>query len=166
MECVVPWACPPALIAPCSSKGKRGPPPSAVQTILQIHFLQQWLTLSDPALEEALHDVPLFQEFAPLSWDQRPPDESTILRFRYLLKHHKLAEQILVVVNDRRIGKGLMLKSGAAVNATLIAAPSSTKKSIGKRDTEMHQTNKGNHRYFGTKAHIDVHAGLGLVHTV
>ena len=166
MERVVPWGDLVALIAPYAPEGKKGRPPFAVQTMLRIHFMQQWFTLSDPAMEEALHDVPLFREFAQLSWDQRLPDESTILRFRHLLEKHKLAEQILAVVNDLLTGKGLMLKAGTVVDATLIAAPSSTKNSSGDRDPEMHQTKKGNQWYFGMKAHIGVDAESGLVHTV
>ena len=166
MERVVPWADLVALIAPYAAPGNKGRPPFAVQTMLRIHFMQQWFTLSDPAMEEALHDVPLFREFAQLSWDQRLPDESTILRFRHLLERHKLAEQILAVVNDMLTGKGLMLKAGTVVDATLIAAPSSTKNSSGQRDPEMHQTKKGNQWYFGMKAHIGVDAESGLVHTV
>jgi IS5 family transposase len=166
MERVVPWADLVALIAPFAPEGKKGRPPFAVQTMLRIHFMQQWFTLSDPAMEEALHDVPLFREFAQLSWDQRLPDESTILRFRHLLEKHKLAEQILAVVGDMLISKGLLLKAGTVVDATLIAAPSSTKNSSGERDPEMHQTKKGNQWYFGMKAHIGVDAESGLVHTV
>jgi IS5 family transposase len=166
MERVVPWGDLVALIAPFAPEGKKGRPPFAVQTMLRIHFMQQWFTLSDPAMEEALHDVPLFREFAQLSWDQRLPDESTILRFRHLLEKHKLAEQILGVVGDMLISKGLLLKAGTVVDATLIAAPSSTKNSSGERDPEMHQTKKGNQWYFGMKAHIGVDAESGLVHTV
>jgi len=166
MERVVPWGDLVALIAPYAPEGKKGRPPFAVQTMLRIHFMQQWFTLSDPAMEEALHDVPLFREFAQLSWDQRLPDESTILRFRHLLEKHKLAEQILGVVGDMLISKGLLLKAGTVVDATLIAAPSSTKNSSGERDPEMHQTKKGNQWYFGMKAHIGVDAESGLVHTV
>jgi IS5 family transposase len=92
MESVVPWAELVALIAPYAPESRRGRPPFAVQTMLRIHFTQQWFTLSDPAMEEALHGVPLFREFARLSWDQRLPDESTILRFRHLLEEHKLAQ--------------------------------------------------------------------------
>ena len=166
MERVVPWGDLVALIAPFAPEGKKGRPPFAVQTMLRIHFMQQWFTLSDPAMEEALHDVPLFREFAQLGWDQRLPDESTILRFRHLLEKHKLAEQILVIVSNMLIGKGLLLKAGTVVDATLIAAPSSTKNSSGERDPEMHQTKKGNQWYFGMKAHIGVDAESGLVHTV
>jgi IS5 family transposase len=153
---VVPCADLEALIEPHAPKRKTGRPPFALQTMLRIHFMQQWFTLSDPAMEEALHDVPLFREFAQLTWDQRLPDESTILRFRNLLEHHKPAEQMLALVNQVLQGKGLMLKSGTVVDAVLIAAPSSTKNSSGERDPEMRQSKKGNQWFFGMKAHIGV----------
>jgi IS5 family transposase len=118
-------------------------------------------------MEEALHDVPLFREFAGLGgWSDRLPDESTILRFRHLLEKHKLAAQILGLVNELLCAKGLMLRAGTVVDATLIAAPSSTKNASGERDPEMHQSKKGNQWYFGMKAHIGVDAESGLVHTV
>ena len=130
--------------------------------MLRIHFMQQWFNLLDPAVEDALHDVPVFREFAGLGgWDDRLPDESTILMFRHLLEQHKLAPQILLVVNQL-----LMAKSGTVVDATLIAAPSSTKNTSGERDPEMKQSKKGNQWYFGMKAHIGVDADSGLVHTV
>ena len=153
---MVPCADLEALIEPHAPKRKTGRPPFALQTMLRIHFMQQWFTLSDPAMEEALHDVPLFREFAQLTWDQRLPDESTILRFRHLLERHKLAEQMLALVNQVLQGKGLMLKSGTVVDAVLIAAPSSTKNSSGERDPEMRQSKKGNQWFFGMKAHIGV----------
>jgi IS5 family transposase len=134
--------------------------------MLRIHFMQQWFTLSDPAMEEALHDITLFREFAGLGWDSRLPDETTILRFRRLLEKHKLAEQILATVNELLSTKGLLLKTGTVVDATLIAAPSSTKNASGERDPEMHQAKKGNQWHFGMKAHIGVDAQSGMVHTV
>ena len=166
MERVVPWAALVELVSPYAPEGKKGRPPFPVQTMLRIHFMQQWFTLSDPAMEEALHDIALFREFAGLGWDSRLPDESTILRFRHLLEKHKLAEQILAAVNELLRDKGLMLKAGTVVDATLIAAPSSTKNQSGERDPEMHQTKKGNQWHFGMKAHIGVDAESGLVHTV
>ena len=166
MERVVPWPALVELVAPYAPEGTKGRPPFAVEAMLRIHFMQQWFTLSDPAMEEALHDVPLFREFAGLGWDSRLPDESTILRFRHLLERHKLADQILALVNDLLIGKGLLLKAGTVVDATLIAAPSSTKNKGGQRDPEMHQSKKGNQWFFGMKAHIGVDADSGLVHTV
>ncbi len=166
MERVVPWGSLVELIAPYAPEGKRGRPPFAIETMLRIHFMQQWFTLSDPAMEEALHDVPLFREFASLGWDTRLPDETTILRFRRLLEDHKLAPQILGVVNELLSSKGLLLRTGTVVDATLIAAPSSTKNAAGERDPEMKQSRKGQQWYFGMKAHIGVDADSGLVHTV
>ncbi len=166
MEHVVPWAALVQIVAPHSSEGKKGRPPFPIETMLRVHFMQQWFTLSDPAMEEALHDMPLFREFAGLTWDSRIPDESTILRFRHLLEKHKLTEQILATVNAVLLDKGLMLKAGTVVDATLIAAPSSTKNQSGERDPEMKQSKKGNQWHFGMKAHIGVDAESGLVHTV
>jgi IS5 family transposase len=166
MERVVPWATLMALVAPYAPEGKKGRPPFDVETMLRIHFMQQWFTLSDPAMEEALHDMPLFREFAHLDYSTRLPDESTILRFRHLLEQHKLADQMLATINELLRDKGLLLKAGTVVDATLIAAPSSTKNKQGERDPEMHQTKKGNQWYFGMKAHIGVDAESGLVHTV
>jgi len=167
MNHVVPWPSLVELVTPYAPEGKKGRPPFPVETMLRIHFMQQWFTLSDPAMEEALHDVPLFREFAGLdNWNTRLPDESTILRFRHLLETHKLAAQMLEVINDLLRAKGLMLKAGTVVDATLIAAPSSTKNASGERDPEMHQSKKGNQWYHGMKAHIGVDAESGLVHTV
>ncbi|GKS77325.1 IS5 family transposase [Acidovorax sp. SUPP950] len=166
MEKVVPWAELVALVSPYLPEGKRGRPPFPCETMLRIHFMQQWFALSDPAMEEALHDMPVFREFAGLEgWDEWLPDESTILRFRHVLEKHKLAAQILQTVNDLFSAKGVMLKSGTVVDATLIAAPSSTKNSSGERDPEMKQSRKGQQWYFGMKCHIGVDADSGLVHT-
>jgi IS5 family transposase len=135
--------------------------------MLRIHLLQQFFGHSDPAMEEALHDIPLYREFAKLDAGiTRLPDESTILRFRHMLEQNDLGAQILAAVNAKLIDRGLMLKTGTVVDATLIAAPSSTKNDKGERDPEMHQTKKGNQWHFGMKAHIGVDADSGLVHTV
>jgi IS5 family transposase len=169
MNLVVPWAELVSLIAPHapSAGAKGGRPPFAVETMLRIHFLQQWFNLSDPAMEEALYDTPMFREFAGLDMgEDNLPDESTILRFRHLLEKNNLSLQLLATVNATLTAKGLLLKSGTVVDATLIAAPSSTKNSSGERDPEMHQTKKGNQWHFGMKAHIGVDADSGLVHTV
>ena len=132
----------------------------------RIHFMQQWFTLSDLSMEEAFFDTSLYREFAQLEEFARLPDESTILRFRHRLEKHKLAEQILSVVNELLTQQGLLLKAGTAVDATLIAASTSTKNKDKKRDPEMHSSKKGNQWYFGMKAHIGVDAESGLVHTV
>jgi IS5 family transposase len=167
MERVVPWGALVHIVEPHCPRAKTGRPPFAVETMLRIHYLQQWFGLSDPAMEEALHDVPLYREFAKVSEGiSRLPDETTILRFRHLLERHALAPDMLHLVNDILMAKGLMLRTGTAVDATLISAPSSTKNAEGERDPEMKQTRKGNNWYFGMKAHIGVDAASGLVHTV
>ena len=166
MDAVVPWAALVQLIAPYYPEGRNGRPPFGLETMLRVHFLQQWFTLSDPAMEEAFFDVPLYGEFAQLDMNGRMPDESTILRFRHRLEKHKLAEQVLATVNDLLVGNGLLLRVGTAVDATLIAAPTSTKNRDKARDPEMHSSKKGNQWYFGMKAHIGVDADSGLVHTV
>ncbi len=135
MNHVVPWPALVALIEPYAPRARTGRPPFAIETMLRVHFLQQWFSLSDPAMEEALHDVPLYREFAGLAGAVvRLPDETTILRFRHLLEAHDLAARMLGVVNDILTSKGLMLRAGTAVDATLIAAPSSTKNKDSARD--------------------------------
>jgi IS5 family transposase len=166
MEHVVPWAALVELIAPFYPQGRTGRPPFSLATMLRIHFMQQWFSLSDPAMEEAFFDTPLYREFAKLEEFGRLPDESTILRFRHRLEKHKLAAQILLTVNELLTQRGLLLKVGTAVDATLIPAPCSTKNKDKARDPEMHSSKKGNQWYFGMKAHIGVDADSGLVHTV
>ena len=167
MDQVIPWPELLALIAPYAPSGKTGRPPFAPEVMLRIHLLQQFFGHSDPAMEEALHDIPLYREFARLDAGiTRLPDESTILRFRHLLEAHDLGAQILEAVNAQLQRQGLLLKTGTVVDATLIAAPSSTKNVQGERDPEMHQTKKGNQWHFGMKVHIGVDADSGLVHTV
>ena len=141
--------------------------------MLRIHLLQQWFNLSDPAMEEALYDTPVFASFARLDPGMTTmPDESTISRFsetfgfRRLLETHQLGLQILALVNAILTDKHLLLRQGTVVDATLIAAPSSTKNASGERDPQMHQSKKGKQWYFGMKCHIGVDASSGLVHTV
>ena len=166
MERVVPWGALLALIAPHAPRKDIGRPPFGIEVMLRIHFLQQWFGLSDGAMEEALFDVPLYRQFAGLGGMSRLPDRVSILRFRHLLERHDLAPQMLQAVNATLAAQGLLLKEGTAIDATLIAAPSSSKNSTGTRDPEMHQTKKGNQWHFGMKAHIGVDADSGLVHTV
>jgi transposase, IS5 family len=128
--------------------------------------MQNWFGLSDPAMEEALYEIAPMRVFARLSVSKPIPDETTILHFRHLLEKNELAPEILRSVNAHLTRKGLMLKCGSIVDATIIAAPSSTKNEAGARDPEMHQVKKGNQWHFGMKAHIGVDADSGLVHTV
>jgi IS5 family transposase len=170
MSRVVPWRALVGLIQPFAPTGtgaKGGRPTFAVETMLHIHFLQQWFGLSDPAMKEALHDSALYCEFARLDAGLvQMADETAILRFRHLLEEHNLSIELQATINATLIAKGLMLNTGTVVDATLIAAPRSTKNSTGERDPEMHQTKKGNQWYFDMKAHIGVDADSGLVHTV
>ena len=166
MERVVPWTSLLAQIEPHYPKSGRGRQPYALETMLRIHFLQQWYALSDPAMEEALYEIASMRQFAKLSLLAGIPDETTILNFRHLLERHGLAAKLLQVVNRHLRDNRLLLRTGTIVDATIIDAPSSTKNSSGTRDPEMHQTKKGNQWFFGMKAHIGVDRDSGLVHTV
>ncbi|WP_372386191.1 IS5 family transposase [Xanthomonas sp. NCPPB 2586] len=167
MEQVVPWQQLLGLVAPhYPVSGRPGRQPYALATMLRIHLLQQWYALSDPAMEEALHEIPTLRRFAQLGGLDDIPDETTILNFRRLLETHGLAARMLEAVNAHLARKGQSLRSGTIVDATLIAAPSSTKNADHARDPEMHQTKKGNQWYFGMKAHIGVDEFSGLVHHV
>lgn len=166
MEKVVRWADLEALIAPYYCEGVKGWPPFALQTMLSTHFMQQWFTLSDPAMEEAFVDTPLYLLFAQIEEFTRLHDESAILRFRYRLEKYKLSEQMFQTVNVILEAKGLLLKHGTLVDPSLIAAPSSTKNKDPARDPEMHSSKKGEQIYFGKKARIGADAESGLVHTV
>ena len=167
MNQVVPWPVLLKLIEPHYPKlGRPGRQPYPLETMLRVHFLQQWYALSDPGMEEALYDTPVMRRFAGLGGLDTVPDETTILNFRRLLETHDLARQMLEQVNTFLSRKGLSLRGGTIVDATIIAAPSSTKNGDGRRDPEMHQTRKGNQWYFGMKAHIGVDDESGLVHHV
>ncbi|MDD2159287.1 IS5 family transposase [Pseudomonas sp. MIL19] len=165
MDRVVPWKGLIALIDPHYPKGEGGRPAYPLMAMLRVHLMQNWFGYSDPAMEEALYETTILRQFAGLSLE-RIPDETTILNFRRLLEKHELATGILAVINGYLGDRGLSLRQGTIVDATLINAPSSTKNKDGKRDPEMHQTKKGNQYYFGMKAHIGVDDESGLVHGV
>ena len=165
MDRVVPWKGLIALIEPHYPKGEGGRPAYPLMAMLRVHLMQNWFGYSDPAMEEALYETTILRQFAGLSLE-RIPDETTILNFRRLLEKHELAAGILAVINGYQGDRGLSLRQGTIVDATLINAPSSTKNKDGERDPEMHQTKKGNQYYFGMKAHIGVDDESGLVHSV
>jgi IS5 family transposase len=166
MEEVVPWKGLVKLIEPFYCAAERGRRPYPLKTMLRIHLMQNWFGLSDPAMEEALYEIGSMRAFAKLSLTRAIPDETTILNFRRRIEENDLAEDIFKLVNRHLTHKGLMLKRGTIVDATIIPAPSSTKNAERERDPEMHQTKKGEQWYFGMKAHIGVDADSGLVHTV
>ncbi|MGR9053794.1 MAG: IS5 family transposase [Gammaproteobacteria bacterium] len=167
MDEVIPWEKWVAEIEPHYPKAGRGRRPFPLLSMLNIHLIQQWFGYSDPGMEEALHDMPLLREFAGLdAGEEAMPDETTILRFRRLLENHQLASALFSKTAALLAEQGLLLREGTIVDATLIAAPPSTKNRKRKRDGEMSSTKKGNTYYFGLKAHIGVDADSGLVHTV
>jgi transposase, IS5 family len=166
MDLVMPWSELLTLIAPHAPVAKTGRPPFDLAMMLRIHCLQQWFGLSDLSTEEALFETSFLRDFVGISGTERIPDRVSILRFRHLLEEHELSPKILAVINAKLAAHGLLLKTGTVVDATLIAAPSSTKNKTGARDPEMHQAKKGNQWHFGMKAHIGVDAESGLVHTV
>lgn len=166
MNAVIPWAALVALIEPHYPRPRRGRPPMPIETMLRIYFLQQWFDLSDPAAEDGLYDSESMRRFAGLELsDDAIPDETTILRFRHLLEEHRLTERLFDSVRGLLEEKGLLLKAGTIVDATILSAPSSTKNASRQRDPEMKQARKGKMWYFGMK----VHAGTdrrGLVHSL
>ncbi len=167
MEEVIPWAKLLAVIEPHYPKGQRGRPPVGLERMLRVYFLQQWYALADEALEDALYDSQALRSFARLDLAaQGVPDATTLLNFRHLLETHHLCKGIFTAINADLTARGLLLRAGTLVDATLIAAPPSTKNKDKQRDPEMHQTKKGNQWYFGMKAHIGADRDSKLVHTV
>ncbi len=167
MERVVPWARLCGVIEPHYPKGERGRPPIGIERMLRIYFLQQWYALADEALEDALYDSQAMRNFAGIDLSVDPvPDATTLLKFRHLLEAHELTVRIFAEVGALLAERKLLMREGTIVDATIIAAPNSTKNARKERDPEMHQTKKGNQWHFGMKAHIGVDAASGLVHTV
>lgn len=169
MDAVVPWARLLALIAPHYPKvgPKGGRPPMPLETMLRVYFLQNWYALSDPMTEETLYDSEAMRRFAGIErGDDRVPDETTILNFRHLLERHGLTEAIFADVKAHLADRGLTLRSGTLVDATIIDAPSSTKNKAGARDPEMSSTKKGNDWFFGMKAPVGVDADSGITHSL
>lgn len=166
MDAVIPWKRLIALIEPHYPKAGNGRPPIGVDRMLRIYFLQQWFNLSDPQAEDAIYDSESMRRFAGVDLgDDTVPDETTILRFRHLLEREQLTASMFAEIRSLLEEKHLLLKAGTIVDATIIAAPSSTKNATETRDPEMKQTKKGNQWYFGMKLHIGTDR-RGIVHTV
>jgi transposase, IS5 family len=152
---VIPWARLLAVIEPHYPKGRRGRPPQGWERMLRVYFLQQWYGLADEALEDALYDSQALRGFARIDLAKGSvPDATTLLKFRRLLETHDRCQGLFTAINADLAARGLLLREGTLVDATLIAAPSSTKNEKRERDPQMHQTKKGNQWYFGMKAHI------------
>lgn len=168
MEQVVPWSRLMDVIEPHYPKiGKRGRPPIGLERMLRMYFVQQWYGLADEAVEDAIYDSQALRNFMDIDLSrQGVPDATTLMGFRHLLEANDLTHAMLVEINAMLIERGLLMSRGTLVDATLIAAPSSTKNQDRARDPEMHQTKKGNQWHFGLKAHIGVDKESGLVHTI
>ncbi len=170
MEALVPWqrlidALSPAYFP--NAAGKRGRPPIGLERMLRIYFLQQWYALADEALEDAIYDSQAMRDFVGIDLAiESVPDATTLLRFRHLLEKHALTQRIFEEINAHLAEKGLFMREGTIVDATIVAAAPSTKNKAKQRDPEMKQTKKGNQWYFGMKAHIGVDAVTGLTHSV
>jgi IS5 family transposase len=168
IDAVTPWSALVAEVEPFYPKGDgRGRPPMGVIRMLRMYIAQQCFGLSDEGIEDAIYDSQAIRGFVGVDLTREAaPDATTLLKFRRLLETHQLTERIFAAINVHLAVKGLMLKEGTVVDATIIAAPSSTKNQDGERDPAMHQTKKGNQWHFGMKAHIGADADSGLVHTV
>lgn len=166
MDGVIPWQRLIALIEPHYPKAGRGRRPHDLERMLRIYFLQQWFNLSDPQAEDAIYDSESMRRFAKVELaEDKVPDETTILRFRHLLEKHRLTEAIFEAVRDLLTEHHLLLRAGTIVDATIIAAPSSTKNATRTRDPEMKQTRKGKSWHFGMKLHIGTDR-RGVVHSL
>jgi len=166
MQTLVPWSDLVALIEPHYPKAGNGRPPIGLERMLRIHLLQHWFNLADVACEEALYDSAALRAFVGIDLGREPvPDATTILKLRHLLEKHNLGQAIFAEVGRILQGRGLRLSAGTIVDATIIAAPSSTKNAEQQRDPEMRQTKKGNQWHFGMKLHIGADTRTGLVHS-
>lgn len=167
MDKVVPWRELCALVEPFYPKAGHGRPPIGLERMLRLHLLQHWFNLSDPAAEEALYESLSMRRFVGIDLGREAvPDETTILNFRHLLERHNLGKALFDRVNDYLASRGLKVTGGTIVDATIIAAASSTKNEAQARDPEMHQTRKGQQWYFGMKLHIGVDSKSKLIHSM
>jgi len=167
MDRVIPWNEIIRVIQPHYYDGKTGRKPMKLELMLRIYFLQQWFNLGDPTVEEAVYDRISFQKFLRIDLMNDPiPDETTILNFRHLLEEHGLTQKILRTINKLLEKRGVLLRQGTIVDATLIQAPSSTKNKEKKRDPEMSSTRKNGKWHFGMKFHIGVDSKSGLIHSL
>lgn len=170
MNAAIPWAGWVALVKPFyfqDGPGKKGRKAKPVETMLRMYLLQVWFSLSDEGVEDAIYDSYAMRRFMGLDFTlEQVPDATTLLHFRHLLERHQLGARLFQDQNRIFDEQGWIMRGGSIVDATIIAAPSSTKNATGERDRQMHQTRKGQQWYFGMKAHIGVDAGTGYVHSV
>ena len=164
MEEIIPWSYWVEMIRPYYFANKRGRKPIGIETMLRMYLMQIWFNLSDEGIEDSIYDSYAMRSFMHIDFhEQQVPDATTLLKFRHMLEANKLGEKIFADVTNRLDKAGLMMHGGTIVDASLIAAPKSTKNQEGRRDPEMHQTKKGNEWYFGMKVHAGVDAGSGYL---
>ena len=167
MNQAIPWEELLQVVREHYPKAGNGRQPMLLERMLRIYFMQQWYGLSDPGMEDALYDSESMRRFADIDLEvDAVPDETTILNFRHLLERHNLTKKIFEKTQRYLTEKGLLLREGTIVDATIINAPSSTKNRDNTRDKDMRQTKKGNQWYFGMKAHVGTDTGRGLAHSV
>jgi len=167
MDHVIPWKELIQIIEKYYPKAGNGRQPMPLERMIRIYFMQQWYGLSDPGMEDGLYDIESMRRFAGIDIGVDViPDETTILHFRHLLERHELTKKIFEKTQRYLTEKGLLLREGTIVDATIISAPSSTKNRDNTRDKEMKQTKKGNQWYFGMKAHVGTDTGKGLAHSI
>jgi IS5 family transposase len=166
MEALVPWAEFCALIEPYYPKAGGGRPPRGMERMLRMYCIAIWFNLGDEACEDALYDIAAFRDFCGIDLGrERVPDATTLLNFRHLLEEHRIGAVLFAKIGELLLANGMKLSGGTIVDATLIAAPPSTKNAAGERDPEMHQSKKGNQWHFGMKLHIGVDSQSGLIHS-
>jgi transposase, IS5 family len=166
MEQVVPWSKLLRVVEKHYPRQGNGRPPMGVEKMLRIYFLQQWFNLSDPAMEDALYDIESLRRFAGIELGHdEVPDETTILNFRHLLERQGLTRKLFKKINQHLEQRGLLMRQGTIVDATIMAAPTSTKNSSGTRDPEMSSVKKGNEWHFGMKLHVGADSVSGLAHS-
>ena len=161
LEGLVPWQRLEARIEPHYPKAGRGRRPYALSVMLRVHLVQLCYNLSDPGMEDLLYEAESVRRFVGVRLSEPLPDESTILHFRHLLERHHLGQELFAEINGHLAAQGVRLQEGTIVDATIIAAPTSTKNRSGQRDAEMRQVKKGNQYYFGMKLHIGADAATG-----
>jgi len=166
METLVPWVQMCALIEPHYPKAGNGRPPVGLERMLRMYLIANWFNLADEACEDALYDIAAFRDFCRIDLGrERVPDATTLLNFRHLLEQHQIGAALFARIGELLQANGMKLCGGTIVDATLIAAPPSTKNREHSRDPQMHQSKKGKQWYFGMKLHIGVDSQSGLVHS-
>jgi IS5 family transposase len=166
MDRLMPWRELCVLVEPHYPKAGNGRPPIGLERMLRMYWVANWFNLADEACEDAMYDIPVFREFCGFDLGrERIPDATTLLKFRHLLEENEFGKEMFARVGALLQANGVKVSGGTIVDATLIAAPPSTKNEEKSRDPEMHQTKKGNQWYFGMKVHIGADSQTGLIHS-